>query len=123
MQPGWTLVHWSSADFINMESIEIHDFQQLGHKLRAGVSFYLYQGPVPAGLPRQLLLMGLGGNRRYTIDHTLGNQMEVFYKVNAAANPAEVTVNLGCGGSITFNGARQATGFNPTVNLPIITIV
>jgi hypothetical protein len=122
MLPGWTLAHWSRVDFTTMESIEIHDFWQLGHKLRVGVSFYLYQGAVPAARPRQLSDMGLGGGRRYTIDHTLGNEMEVFYKGNEAANPAEVAINLGCGGSITFNAARQATDFEQRPTVPILTI-
>lgn len=123
MLPGWTLAHWSRADFASMTSIEIHDFWQLGHKLRVGVSFYLYQEAAPAVGPRQLFAMGLGGGRRYTIDHTLGNEMEVFYKGNVAANPAEVTINLGCGGSITFNAARQATDFDQRLTLPILRII
>jgi hypothetical protein len=122
MQAGWTLAHWSGVNFTDMHTIEIHDFQQLGHKLRVGASFYLYTGAVPAARPAQLSLMGLGGPNRYTIDHLIGNQLEVFYKGTAAANPSEVTVRLGCGGTITFNGARQATGFNVTANLPTIPI-
>ncbi|MES2264587.1 MAG: hypothetical protein V4724_39315 [Pseudomonadota bacterium] len=122
MQPGWTLAHWSGANFAAMTSIEIHNFQQLGHKLRVGASFYLYTGAVPGARPQQLALMGLGGGNRYTIDHVIGNQLEVFYKGNNAANPAEVTVRLGCGGTIAFNGARQATGFNVTANVPRLTI-
>ena len=122
MQPGWTLAHWSGRRFDTMRSIEIHDFVRLEHKLRAGVSFYLYQEDAPAALPAQLRLLGLGGGYRYTIGHTLGNQMSIFYKGNAAANPAEVTVNLGCGGSITFDGDRQALRFNATDHKPILTI-
>jgi hypothetical protein len=122
MQPGWTLAHWSGANFSDMTSIEIHNFQQLGHKLRVGASFYLYTAAPPIPRPRQLALQGLGGGNRYTIGHVIGNQLEVFYKGNTAANPAEVTVRLGCGGTITFNAARQATAFNATANLPTITI-
>ena len=121
MLPGWTLAHWSGKNFTIMESIEIHDFHQLGHKLRVGVSFYLYQEALPVAIPQQLRLMGLGGGNRYTINDTLGNEMKVFYKGNEAANPAEVTVCLGCGGSITFNGARQATDFmEKPEKLPIL---
>lgn len=122
MQPGWTLAHWSGADFANMCSIEIHNFVQLGHKLRVGSSFYLFTGPVPNQMPQGLNLMGLGGPNRYTVDSVLGNQMEVFYKGNGQANPAEVAVRLGCGGTISFNQARQATAFNATGNVPTITI-
>ncbi len=123
MAPGWTLAHWSRADFITMQSTEYHDFWQLGHKLRVGASFYLYHGAAPAARPPQLRFMGLAGGHRYTIDHILGNQMDVFYKGSALANPWEVTVNLGCGGSITFDAARRATGFNPTGARPVLTIV
>lgn len=122
MQAGWTLAHWSGANFNIMHSIEIHDFVQLEHKLRVGVSFYLYKEAAPAGRPPGLQRMGLGGGYRYTIDHNFGNQMPIFYKGNAAANPAEVTVNLGCGGSITFDGDRQALRFNATDHKPILTI-
>ena len=122
MQAGWTLAHWSGANFNIMHSIEIHDFVRLEHKLRVGVSFYLYRGPAPAGGPPELAIMGLGGGYRYTIDHNWGNQMATFYKGNPAANRPEVTVQLGCGGSITFDAARQATGFNATDNKPIVPI-
>ena len=122
MQAGWTLAHWSGRRFGTMQSIEIHDFVHLEHKLRVGVSFYLYKGAAPAGMPPGLQLMGLGGGYRYTIDHTLGNQMPIFYKDDAAATPAEVTIKLGCGGSITFNAARQAAAFNVTDHKPIIPI-
>ncbi|WP_295580019.1 hypothetical protein [uncultured Lamprocystis sp.] len=97
-----------------MLSVEIHQFVQLGHKFRVGASFYLYQGALPKSRPQQLQLLDLGGNKRYTINHTLGNQMSVFYKGSNLADPAEVTIVLGCGGSITFDGTRQATGFNAT---------
>jgi hypothetical protein len=121
MQPGWTLAHWSGANFTDMCSIEIHNFVQAGHKLRVGASFYLYTGAVPLQKPAQLSLLGLGGPNRYTIDHLIGNQLEIYRKGNGN-NPAEVTVWLGCGGTITFNPARQATGVNPSVNVPTITI-
>jgi hypothetical protein len=123
MQPGWTLAHWSSVNFVNMTSVEIHNFQRQGHKLRIGASFYLYTGVVPAGRPQQLALMGLGGGYRYTINYVIGNQLEVFYKSNVVGNPAEVTVRLGCGGTITFDGGRQATQFNVTDDRPTITIL
>lgn len=124
MQAGWTLAHWSGAVFNVMSSVEIHDFQQQEHKLRVGASFYLYQGAAPNGRPAQLRLMGLGGANLYTIDSVLGNQMEIFYKANnGGGNPAEVTARLDCGGSITFNNARQATAFNATGNLPTVTIL
>jgi hypothetical protein len=34
MQQGWTLVHWSAADFTEMKSTEIHNFIQRGYKFR-----------------------------------------------------------------------------------------
>ncbi|MBN6152400.1 hypothetical protein JR065_18840 [Xanthomonas sp. AmX2] len=124
MQQGWTLAHWSAADFATMCSTEIHNFQQPGHKLRVGASFYLYQGNAPNVRPQQLRLLGLGGNHRYTIDYAASHGLEIFYKTNAAANPAEVAVILGCGGTITFDQqTRQATGHNVSDRKPIITIV
>lgn len=122
MQPGWTLAHWSPARFTDMTSIEIHNFQQLGYRLRVGVSFYLYKGPPQRSLSPALVRMGIGGSYRYTIDHLIGNRLEVFYKSSEKADPAEVTVNLGCGGTITFDANRQATDFHATNNRPIITI-
>ncbi len=122
MAPGWTLAHWSAANFNQMLSTEIHDFQQIGHKFRVGASFYLYQGPAPDNMPNQLGLMGLGGQNRYTIDHNVANaNLRVYTKTQG--NPQEVAVVLGCGGSIAFDGNRAATGAvtNPD-NLPILTI-
>jgi hypothetical protein len=67
--------------------------------------------------------MGLGGNNRYTIDSVIGNGLNIFYKGNAGANPAEVAVVLGCGGEITFDGQGRATATNVNDRLPIITII
>jgi len=118
MNPGWTLVHWSGKEFDTMKSTEIHDFFVLRHELRVGVSFYLYKGAAPNALPNQFSRLGLGGGYRYTIDPTLGNKMQIYYKGDSNHNPAEVTVKLGCGGTITFNQARQATIYNPSDRKP-----
>ena len=124
MQPGWILAHWSSANFTVMESTEIHNFMRLGHKYRVGASFYLYKAPPPANQPAQLQLMGLGGNNRYTIDHVIAGQLDIYYKVGPNSNPAEVAVILGCGGTITFDqNTRQATGIAVNNLHPVITIV
>lgn len=121
LQAGWTLAHWSAANFNQMHSTEIHNFVQRGHKFRVGASFYLYPGPAPANMPGQLRQMGLGGRIRYTIDHNAANGLLVYQKV--LGNPMEVAVVLGCGGYITFDNAHQATGaaVNPN-QLPTLTI-
>ena len=124
MEAGWTLCHWSSRPFQTMQSREIHHFVQLEHKLRVGVSFYVFKEPVPMARPHGLAMFGLGGGVRYTIGPVLGNQMHIFYKGNALANPREVAIYLGCGGSITFDNSspKSATGFQETNVCPILTI-
>ncbi len=124
MQEGWMLCHWSSRDFQMMQSREIHHFVRLEHKLRVGVSFYLYKGPVPIAQPQGLSMVGLGGRFRYTIGPHLGNRMKIYYKGNALANPREVAVCLGCGGSITFDDSspKSATNFQDTDVRPVLTI-
>jgi hypothetical protein len=100
MKEDWVLAHWSKVDFSEMNSIEIHNFHQKGYKPLIGASFYLYTNTPPSSRPKQLQLQGLGGNKRYTINYSQGRAMEIYYKGSADANPAEVTVVLGCGGSI-----------------------
>ncbi len=120
MEAGWTMVHWSGNKFDKMVSTEIHEFSNLDPKLSVGVSFYLHKGAPPANQPKGLKLAGIGGGYRYTIDPTLGNKMQIYYKTDPNNNPAEVTVKLGCGGTITFNQDRKATGYNQTNKNPVI---
>ena len=104
MQDGWTLAHYSKADFETMEPTEVHDF---GGKYYVGASFFLYTGTVP-GYPNALRLMGIGGGKCYKIGSALGNQMKVYYKKKGST---EVAIRLGCGGTISFDKDRNATGF------------
>jgi hypothetical protein len=79
LAPGQTLAHRSGADFADMSTREIHNFVQLGSALKTGVSFYLYNGPVPAATPVQLGLMGLGGGYCYIIDQATSVGMQIYY--------------------------------------------
>jgi hypothetical protein len=113
MKDSWTLAHWSGKKFTEMVSREIHEFFVLEHQLRVGVSLYLYRGAAPPAPPNQFSRLGLAGGNRYTIDHTLANNMEIYYKSDPNHNPAEVTVVLGCGGKITFDDRQRATDYKP----------
>lgn len=117
MQPEWTLAHWSGVNFDQMLSTEIHNFIIKGNKPMVGCSFYLYKGQAAASKPRQLKLLGLGGNNRYTINSDIGHQLEMYYKGRETDNPVEVTVVVGCGGSIRFNQQKEAIGIE-TFDVP-----
>lgn len=122
MRDNWMLVHWSKADFTRMLSTEIHYFKRLGHKFRVGSSFYLYRTQPPERMPGGFKQLGLGGRRRYTIGPDLARQMTVYLKGTSTANPAEVAVMLGCGGSITFDQNGTGTGYGPTPDIPRLTL-
>lgn len=105
MEPGWTLAHWGPVNFQRLYSTEIHRFINLGDKPMVGASFYLFKGLAPDVPPKEFSMLQIGGGCRYTIDSVLGNQMNVLYKFRIG-NLREVTVALGCGGYITFNGRK-----------------
>ncbi|MEE2837045.1 MAG: hypothetical protein VYB65_13585 [Myxococcota bacterium] len=114
MEPGSVLAHWSGAKFDTMQSIEIHAFQQRGHCLRTGSSFYYYRDGAPRLMPAQLKMLGLGGRIRYTVGAEFGGTLQVYQKVQG--QPQEVTVMLGCGGTLSFNADREATGYAPNLD-------
>ncbi|MFD2178073.1 hypothetical protein [Veronia pacifica] len=121
MIEGWVLVHWSGAKFEQMFSTEVHNFKTRGNHM-VGSSFFLCKHGIPAGIPKSLSLLGLGGSQKYTIDSEIGNQLEVYYKGNKTEIDTypEVTVVLGCGGSIGFNDQNEAVSINPSLCVPII---
>jgi len=118
LAPGDTLVHWSGGRFSSILSTEIADIQATGTKMVCA-SFYLYRSgtPLPTRCPGSLTSFGLAGQYRYTIDNSIGN-IPIFLKSNTPANPAEVVVILGCGGSLSYagtggtgvSGSESATG-------------
>jgi len=102
--PGDTLVHWGRARYPSILSTEIAHIQPLAIKVVCA-SFYLYRNgtPLPTRCPTSLTALGIAGQYRYTIDNNIGN-VPIFLKSNTPANPAEVVVVLGCGGSIAYPG-------------------
>ena len=119
MKDGWTLAHWSDREFRNLYSTEFHNFVQLGDMCWVGASFFLFTTPdVPSEIPKSLVLLNLGGDKRYTIGAEIGKRLDVFYKSRNPGNPPEVAVRLGCGGSITFED-YTATDVNPTDTQPL----
>ena len=111
-----TLVHWSSGCYPKIMSTELAKIQARGvNPVAVCSSFYLLRDETSEGfrtLPKQLKLMGLGGDFRYAMYKDIADKASIYLKSNTPSlnGPAEVVVVLGCGGFIDFKG-QQGKGF------------
>lgn len=112
LNPGDTLVHWSSGCYPKIMSTELAMIKARGvNPLTVCASFYLLRDETSEGYktcPKQLKLMGLAGDFRYAMYKSEADKASIYLKSNTppVSGPAEVVVVLGCGGFIEVAGSK-----------------